>query len=59
MPAGVNWPTYLKFFTAAMFAMMAGSQTVHIIYQPMQGMDALVKQEIEILRQETNMKKET
>lgn len=52
MPAGVNWPTYLKFFTAAMLTMMAGSQSVHIIYQPLQGMDDLVQQEITRLKKE-------
>ena len=33
MPAGVSWPTYLKFFTAAGLSMFAGSHTVHTFYR--------------------------
>lgn len=50
MPAGVSLPTYLKFFVASMLAMMAGSQTIHVIYHPLEGMDNLVQQEIERLK---------
>jgi len=35
MPAGVSWSTYLRFATVAMLTMMAGSQTVHMIYRPL------------------------
>ena len=35
MPAGVSWGTYLRFATVAMLTMMAGSQTVHMIYRPL------------------------
>lgn len=50
MPAGVSLPAYLKFFVASMLAMVAGSQTVHVIYHPLEGMDILVQQEIERLK---------
>ena len=50
MPAGVNLPTYLKFFVASTLSMMAGSQTIHIIYHPLDNLDVLVQQEIERLK---------
>lgn len=50
MPAGVDLPKYLKFFVASMLSMMAGSQAVHVVYQPLEGMDILVQQEIERLK---------
>ncbi|XP_077982406.1 ubiquinol-cytochrome c reductase complex assembly factor 6-like [Glandiceps talaboti] len=34
MPAGVPWSQYLKFLTAGLLTMMAGSQLVHVIYKP-------------------------
>lgn len=45
MPAGVDWPTYLKFVAAAMCAMLAGSQVVHVIYKPLQDLDKYVAAE--------------
>ena len=33
MPAGVSLASYSKFFIAAMLAMLAGSQTIHVIYR--------------------------
>lgn len=57
MPAGVSWSTYLKFLSAAFLTMMAGSQTVHMVYHPLEGMDALVEKEIQRLK--ANMEKET
>lgn len=35
MPAGMSWSKYITFVTAAILSMMAGSQTVHGIYQPL------------------------
>lgn len=49
MPAGVNLSQYMKFFVAAMFSMMAGSQVVHIVYHPLDGLDLLVQQEMKRL----------
>ncbi|XP_044736278.1 protein brawnin [Chrysoperla carnea] len=46
MPAGVSWPTYLKFFAAAMLSMMAGSQVVHMYYRPLDDMNELIEAEI-------------
>ncbi len=50
MPAGVSLPTYVKFFFASMLSMMAGSQTIHVIYHPLDDLDVLVQKQIEILK---------
>ena len=47
MPGGVTWPQYLRVVAAAMLSMMAGAQTVHSIYRPLDDLDDLVKLEIE------------
>lgn len=52
MPAGVSWSTYLKFMTAAMVSMVAGSQTVHHIYKPLDDLEQMIKDEQEKLQQE-------
>lgn len=44
MPAGVGWGEYLRFTIAAMLAMAAGSQVVHSIYKPLDGLDDLIAQ---------------
>jgi len=36
MPAGVTLPVYLKFLSAALLSMFAGSQFVHYWYKPLQ-----------------------
>ena len=41
MPAGVSWPTYLKFFVAAGLSMFAGSHTVHTFYRLTTNLNAL------------------
>ncbi|XP_012268841.2 protein brawnin [Athalia rosae] len=46
MPAGVSWPRYLSFFTAAMLSMFAGSQTVHYYYKPLDDLNDLIEQEL-------------
>ena len=43
MPAGVSWPTYLKFSIAAALSMVAGAQTVHHIYKPLEDLEDFVK----------------
>lgn len=45
MPAGVSWPSYIKFFAAAMLSMMAGAQTVHLIYRPLEDLDKYIEEE--------------
>ena len=35
MPAGVTWGVYIRFSAAAFLSMMAGSQLVHTIFQPL------------------------
>ena len=52
MPAGVSWSQYMKFFLAAIASMMAGAQTVHICYRPLEDMNQLVDQEVEKLMKE-------
>ena len=44
MPAGVSWPTYLKFATAAGLSMVAGAQTVHAFYKPLDDLETVIKQ---------------
>lgn len=45
MPAGVSWPRYVAFLSAAMLSMLAGAQTVHIYYKPLQDMDKYIEEE--------------
>lgn len=47
MPAGVSWGTYLKFFSAAMVSMMAGSQLVHIYYRPLDDLEEMIEVEVQ------------
>lgn len=46
MPAGVSWPRYLFFFSAAMVSMLAGAQTVHIYYKPLGDLDKYIEEEV-------------
>lgn len=48
MPAGVPWPRYLTFFTAAMVSMFAGSQMVHVYFRPLEDIDAYLEEERKI-----------
>ncbi|CAI9744248.1 Hypothetical predicted protein [Octopus vulgaris] len=50
MPAGVSWFSYLKHATVAMLFMMAGAQTVHLVYRPLDDLEDLVKAEKEKLQ---------
>jgi len=43
MPAGVSWPTYLKFALASGLSMIAGAQTVHHVYRPLEDLEEWVK----------------
>lgn len=47
MPAAVSWSTYLKFSTAALLSMLAGAQTVHVFFRPLDDIDKYVEVEIE------------
>ena len=44
MPAGVSWSQYLRFGSAALLSMLAGSQTVHYFYRPLDDLEDLVEQ---------------
>ncbi|VDI64942.1 Hypothetical predicted protein [Mytilus galloprovincialis] len=58
MPAGVSWNTYLKGVAVMLVSMAAGSQTVHLMYKPLEDLDELVKKEKEkILRQQSGSNK--
>lgn len=46
MPAGVSWPRYMLFFSAAMLSMMAGAQTVHVYYNPLQDLNKYIEDEM-------------
>ncbi|XP_046625963.1 uncharacterized protein LOC124307854 [Neodiprion virginianus] len=53
MPAGVSWTRYLTYTGVAMLTMLAGSQTVHHFYRPLDDLDMLIEQEYEkLLKQE-------
>jgi len=43
MPAGVPWSTYLRFTFAASLSMLAGAQTVHQLYRPLEDLDIWVE----------------
>lgn len=45
MPAGVSWPTYLKFASVAFLFMFAGSHSVHLYYRPLNDLEEIVKAE--------------
>ncbi|XP_055637777.1 ubiquinol-cytochrome-c reductase complex assembly factor 6 [Toxorhynchites rutilus septentrionalis] len=50
MPAGVPMKEYLKFMTAAMLSMFAGSQLVHTYYNPLKDLNYYVEKEIKTQR---------
>ncbi|XP_038111889.1 protein BRAWNIN [Culex quinquefasciatus] len=50
MPAGVSMKEYLKFTSAAMLAMFAGSQLVHRYYNPLKDLNYYVDREIKAQR---------
>lgn len=43
MPAGVPWSVYLRFTLAASLSMLAGAQTVHQFYRPLEDLDIWVE----------------
>lgn len=44
MPAGVSVFTYVRFLSAALLSMAAGSQTVHLYYRPLEDIEEIVKE---------------
>lgn len=46
MPAGVSWSQYIRFSAAAFATMMAGAQTVHYYYRPLEDMDKYIDREV-------------
>ncbi|XP_068158108.1 ubiquinol-cytochrome c reductase complex assembly factor 6 [Drosophila tropicalis] len=45
MPAGVSWGQYMKFMGCALLAMMAGSQSVHLYFKPLDDLPAYIERE--------------
>jgi len=56
MPSGVSWKRYLKLFVPAALSMMAGAQTVHIFYRPLDDLEEWIKK---VEEEEEKRKKET
>ena len=52
MPAGVPWPQYIMFATAAMLSMFAGSQTVHLIYRPLDDFNEELQNQLQLEKEE-------
>lgn len=50
MPAGMGWGPYLRFFITATLTAFAGSQTVHLIFRPLDDLEDLVEEELKELR---------
>jgi len=44
MPAGVSTFTYVRFATAALLSMAAGSQTVHLYYRPLEDIEEAIRE---------------
>jgi len=44
MPAGVSWPSYLKFASAAVLSMLAGAQSVHAVYRPLDNLPEYIEE---------------
>jgi len=44
MPAGVSTFTYVRFATAALLSMAAGSQTVHLYYRPLEEIEEAIRE---------------
>ena len=42
MPAGVTWRKYITFSIAAMFSMLLGAQSVHLVYRPLEDLPQLI-----------------
>lgn len=59
MPAGVTWGPYLRYTSAAFLSMLAGSQLVHIYYNPLQDMNTMIDTEKQHLRAEYMKEKTT
>jgi len=44
MPAGVSTFTYVRFATAALLSMAAGSQAVHLYYRPLEDIEEAIRE---------------
>ncbi|KZC12463.1 PREDICTED: uncharacterized protein LOC107190561 [Dufourea novaeangliae] len=45
MPYGISWFRYISFCTTAMISMLAGAQSVHMIFLPLEDLDDLIEKE--------------
>ncbi|XP_033219806.1 uncharacterized protein C12orf73 [Belonocnema kinseyi] len=46
MPAGLSYPRYITYFTASLLTALAGAQTVHKFYRPLDDLNDLVEEEL-------------
>lgn len=60
MPAGVTWGQYLSFSFSAMLSMLAGSQVVHLQYEPLKDLNEYINKELKNLPEDIqqNIRKE-
>lgn len=49
MPFGLSWPQYGQLFGATLAGIVAGSQTVHKFYKPLEGLEELAEEEYQKL----------
>lgn len=44
--SGVSWLRFLSFSAIALITMMAGAQTVHVIYKPLDDLNDLIEEAV-------------
>ena len=52
-----TWPRYLAFVSCSLLSMAAGTQVVHLYYQPLKGFDEKVKERAQEIRRERELQK--
>lgn len=52
MPFGVSWLTYSKYWAASLAGVVCGSQLVHKIYKPLEGLENEIEREFQRLKEE-------
>ncbi|XP_076242322.1 ubiquinol-cytochrome c reductase complex assembly factor 6 sloth 2 [Calliopsis andreniformis] len=54
MPYGVSWPRFIAFIIAATAISMVGSQTVHVIYKPLDDLEERIEAAVQMKLAEKN-----
>lgn len=44
MPYGVSWTRFISFASVATMFAMAGAQTIHVIYKPLDDLEELIEE---------------